>query len=293
MSQPPIARQGFLRSGPAGIPLSSVRACAAMLAVVLALLGCGAQVEVVGALPETEANEVLSALLNAGIDARKSSAKTGVAVNVSHGDVARAIDVLRERGLPKERRSRMGDVFKKENLISSPLEERARYLYALSQELEQTLSQIDGVVTARVHVVLPERINPGEPTISSTASVFLKHQSGFGVDKIVPEVRALVASSIPGLILDKVTVSLVPAMSNADSPFLHLENVFFLRVEKGSAASLRILLGTLTGCLSVALLAVAYLLLSRSVNVSGAAPKPGLERLTALFRKYTQRNPAP
>jgi hypothetical protein len=33
----------------------------------------------------------------------------------------------------------------------------------LSQELEATLSNIDGVIVARVHVVLPERIAPGEP----------------------------------------------------------------------------------------------------------------------------------
>ncbi len=125
--------------------------------------------------------------------------------------VARAITVLGAEGLPRHRYATMGDVFRKEGLISSPLEERARYLWALSQELSATVAQIDGVLTARVHVVLPERSSGSEPAMPSSAAVFIKHQLGYNLQNALPQVRQLVSNSIPGLAADKVSVVLVPA----------------------------------------------------------------------------------
>ncbi len=118
----------------------------AALLLTAGLAACSRQVELMAALPATEANEIIAALQNAGIHADKVAGKEGLAaVKVAAGDVGRAVDLLRDKGLPRERFAGMGQVFKKEGLISSPLEERARYVYALSQELGATLSQIDGV----------------------------------------------------------------------------------------------------------------------------------------------------
>lgn len=181
------------------------------LAVLLALLsGCGRKVELMAAMPEAEANEVLAALQNAGIEAGKVPGKEGnVGINIDGSQVGRAVDLLRDKGLPRERFAGMGQVFKKEGLISSPLEERARYLYALSQELGATLTQIDGVILARVHVVLPERSTTGDPSVPSSAAVFIKHQEGFNLDTVQPQIRRLVTNSIPGLTADKVSIVLV------------------------------------------------------------------------------------
>lgn len=191
-------------------PLRAVLA----LALVLSLAACGRQVELMAALPASEANEIMAALLNAGVVAEKTPGKEGLAsIAVPAPDVARAVDLLREKGLPRERFAGMGQVFKKEGLISSPLEERARYLYALSQELGATLSQIDGVVFARVHVVLPERTAVGEAPVPSSAAVFIKHQDGYNLETVQPLVRRLVTHSIPGLTPEKVSIVLVSAQA--------------------------------------------------------------------------------
>jgi type III secretion protein J len=253
--------------------------CGAVLFSLL-LAGCGGHVDLVGNLPENEANEVLGALLHAGIAAKKTTLKEGTVIAVDQALVSKAIDVLRAQGLPRERRSKMGEVFKKENLISSPLEERARYLYALSQELEQTLSQIDGVVTARVHVVLPERINPNEPTIPSSASVFLKYRDGFGVDKVVSEVRGMVASSIPGLHAEKVAVALVQAVADPGASQIAWEEVFFFQVQQSSATFLRVTLILLFLCLVVAIVAAGYY----SSNSDGSS-FDGSGKLRRLFSR--------
>src|SRR5919201_1603389 len=68
-----------------------------------------------------------------------------------------AKEVLASAGLPRQSLRTLGDVFPKESFVSSPLEERARYIFALSQEVQQTLMQLDGIVDARVHIALPER----------------------------------------------------------------------------------------------------------------------------------------
>ncbi|MDR6536922.1 type III secretion system inner membrane ring lipoprotein SctJ [Variovorax soli] len=187
--------------------------------VALVLAGCEGAVQLFANMSERDANEVLAALKETGIDARKVPGKEGVNLEVTQPSVARAIAYLNAEGLPRERRSNMGDVFRKEGLISSPLEERARYLWALSQELSETISQIDGVVRARVHVVLPERSAGSDPAMPSSAAVFVKYRRGANLEDATPQIRRLVASSIPGLQADKVTVVLVaagPRVSNGN-----------------------------------------------------------------------------
>ncbi|NWB53564.1 type III secretion system inner membrane ring lipoprotein SctJ [Pseudomonas sp. F8002] len=182
----------------------------------LMLAGCGESVELHRQLSEQEANEVVAELADKAIRAQKIPAKDGVVVRVRANDISRAVRTLEAAGLPKVGRSTLGDIFRKEGVISTPLEERARYIYALSQELEATLSNIDGVIVARVHVVLPERVAPGEPVQPASASVFIKHDPRLDPDNIQARVRRMVASSIPGMAsaienTQKLTVVFVPA----------------------------------------------------------------------------------
>lgn len=189
---------------------------ALVLSVTFILSGCGDRVELHRQLSEQEANEVVAELADKHIRAQKVPAKDGVVVTVNTSDIGRAVRTLEAAGLPRLARTTMGDTFRKEGVISTPLEERARYIYALSQELETTLSKIDGVIVARVHVVLPERIAPGEPVQPASASVFIKHDPRLDPDNIRARVRRMVASSIPGMTTavdnpQKLTVVFVPA----------------------------------------------------------------------------------
>ena len=188
------------------------RRIAAALGIVVALCACSNSIDLMASMPEAEANEVIAALLDAGIAASKVPGKDGmVGVRVEQSQVARAVDTLQALGLPRERFVRMGEIFKKEGLISSPVEERARYLYALSQELSNTLSHLDGVLVSRVHLVLPERGSGGDSNLPSSAAVFLKYASDANVAEVQPEIRRLVVNSIPGLSIDKVSIIMVPS----------------------------------------------------------------------------------
>jgi len=187
-----------------------------LLAALVALAGCAGRVDLLSTIPERDANEVIAELLNKGVAATKVSGKEGNAsVQVPQADVARALDVLKAAGLPRESFKGMGQVFTKDGLISSPVEERARYLYALSQELSGTLSNIDGVLFARVHLVLPERGTGIDKGLPSSAAVFIKHRAEYDIEILQPQVRRLVANSIPDLSADRVTVVLVASTIKA------------------------------------------------------------------------------
>jgi len=165
----------------------------------LLLGGCSDETDLFSGLSEQDANEVIARLADQHIDAQKRTEKTGVVVAVATSNMNRAVRVLDAAGLPRHSRTSLGEIFKKEGVISTPLEERARYIYALSQELEATLSQIDGVIVARVHVVLPERIAPGEPVQPASAAVFIKHSASLDPDSVRGRIQQMVASSIPGM----------------------------------------------------------------------------------------------
>jgi type III secretion protein J len=202
----------------------------ALVLVAVFLTACGSQVELLAQISETEANEVIGALIPAGIKAEKHAGKEGmVSVKVEAAQVAKALELLRAQGLPRERYARIGDVFKKEGLISSPTEERARLTFALSQELANTISHIDGVIMSRVHVVLPEKANFGEVPSPSSAAVFIKFRDTYNIEPLVPQVKRLVSNSISGLAYDRVTIVLIPsALGNVskESPVVPTPSAF-------------------------------------------------------------------
>lgn len=171
------------------------------------------KVELYSGLTEREANEMLAVLMEHDIYSDKLIDKDRVVtLLVDSKNVARSVNILTGLGYPKERYSSIGDVFQKDGLISSPTEERARYTYSMSQELSSTISMIDGVVAARVHVVLPQdRDSLTDVTYPSSASVFIKYTPELEIAGLIPKVKTLVANSIEGLSLDKITVSLFPA----------------------------------------------------------------------------------
>jgi type III secretion protein J len=182
----------------------------AALVLLLALAGC--KVALYSNLKEQEANEIVAALSAEGIGAAKTKLEgSNWQVEVEEDRLSQALDVLRVQGLPAERYASMGEVFQKQGLVSTPSEERMRYIYAISQELSQTLRNVDGVVSARVHVVIPANDPLSEKIRPSSAAVFIKHRPDVDLRLLAPAVKDMVAHSIEGLTHDQVSLSLFEA----------------------------------------------------------------------------------
>ncbi|PAX07396.1 EscJ/YscJ/HrcJ family type III secretion inner membrane ring protein [Sphingomonas lenta] len=187
------------------------RAGPVLVGLALLLAACG-QAELYTKLSEAQANEMIAVLQSAGISATKENGgEAGWTLVTDKGSFARAVEVLHSRGYPREEFADLCTVFKKEGFVSSPTEERARLVCGLSQELSRTISEIDGVVQARVHLALPQAQPLAETTQPASASVFIKYRPGANIDAQVGKVKSLVVNSVEGLSYDKVSVETFPA----------------------------------------------------------------------------------
>ena len=250
----------------------------ACLLLVLLLAGCKSQLYT--GLQEREGNDMLALLLDSGITATKELNKDReLTLFVPTDDVAKAIHLLRSNGYPRDNFSSVSDIFPKEGLISSPIEERARYTYSMSQELSSTLSMIDGVVTARVHVVLPQESNGVQDNpYPSSAAVFIKYSPDLVLSGFIPKVKTLVSNSIEGLSLDKITVTLFPSGSISGSNGSHvqtqvLDSVLTVEVSpesKGRFVLLMVGMGVVSLLAIVSIGVLAWLLLRRKKKAAGA-----------------------
>ena len=185
---------------------------AALVALIALLLAACSGQELYSGVSEAEANDMVAALMTAGIRADKSAAdKETWSVTVASGDFPRAVQVLQANGLPRTKYESMGDVFKKENFATSELSEHARLVYALSEELSDTISRYDGVVDARVHVNLPDKPVLGGEVVPGSASVFVKYRPGFNVRSQTAAIKTLVSNGVEGLGYDRVSVVMTEA----------------------------------------------------------------------------------
>ena len=192
---------------------------AVLMACLLATTLGGCKADLYTKLQEREANEMVALLLGNGFDAGRVQAKDGSStVLIEQKQFARAVELLKANGYPRQTFTNMGEVFKGGGLIASPTEERARYVYALSEELSKTISDIDGVLSARIHVVLPKNDLLRQDATPSSASVFIRYDSRAPVKALLQQIKMLVANSIEGLSYEKVSVVLVPVERNEPQP---------------------------------------------------------------------------
>ena len=191
----------------------SMAACRAPLAAfalaAMLLAGCDKEATLHSGLGERQANLVMAALLDAGITCRKTPGEEGTwNVLCSEAKFAQAVNLLERQGLPREPRQGIGEVFKKTGMISSPSEERIRFMDALAQDIARTISMIEGVVDARVHVVLPENDPFARNALPSSAAVAIRSRWNADITDLVPSVKALVKNAIEGLQYEKIQVTI-------------------------------------------------------------------------------------
>ncbi len=171
--------------------------------------GCSAKVQ--RGLDEKQANEIISALHARGLAAEKvpeGGRKATFTVEVADGDEKDAIRILGELGLPHPKPEGFHELFAGGGLVTTPVEERARYLAALGGELAKTLESVEGVLQARVHLVAPPPPRLGQPAAPAKASAFLRVAAAS-----VPRVRAqreelasIVAGAVEGLSVESVSL---------------------------------------------------------------------------------------
>ncbi len=197
-------------------PLS--RILAILLFPLLLLLGA-CQIQLYADLDEEQANAMLALLLTYGIQAEKQSAGKGMfKLSVEETQVVRALKILKEHSLPRDSYATLGSVFTASGMISSKAEEQARLMWALSQELANTFSRVDGVLNSRVHVVLGVNDPVNNVNIPPSATVFIRHTPDSIVTALVSDIRKATAGAVAGLSPDNVNVMLVPFRELATLP---------------------------------------------------------------------------
>jgi flagellar M-ring protein FliF len=99
------------------------------------------------------------------------------------------------------------EIFDRKSFGMTEFVQKLNYQRALQGELSRTISQLNGVEQARIHLVIPEKSLFKENEKPATASIVLKMKSNHSLrDNEVQGVVHLVASSIEGLDPDHVTI---------------------------------------------------------------------------------------
>lgn len=154
-------------------------------------------------LEPVDLNQISIALAESGIDFETGA--DGQSISVRAGMTGKARLLLAERGLPNSANAGY-ELF--DNVgslgLTSFMQEVTR-VRALEGEVARTIQQISGIAAARVHIVMPDIGNFRRGEQKPTASVMIRASSDAG-RKAAASIRQLVASSVPGLDVEDVTI---------------------------------------------------------------------------------------
>ncbi len=154
-------------------------------------------------LETNDLNQISIALSESGVDFEVGT--DGKSLRVPAGSTSKARLLLAERGLPNSANAGY-ELF--DNVgslgLTSFMQEVTR-VRALEGEIGRTIQTINGINAARVHIVMPDVGNFRRGAQKPTASVMIRAGSEAG-RKAAASIRHLVASAVPGLDADDVTV---------------------------------------------------------------------------------------
>ena len=155
-------------------------------------------------LPDSEKARVVDALTNAGVDVALDPTTGDVIVPVRDYHSSRM--TLAAQGLPAsipDGYDSLSDI----PMGSSRSVENVRLKQSQEIELARSISEIDGLVTARVHLAIPEKSVFARASTPPTGSVFVQMENGRSLSRQqVDAIVHLVSSSVPFMSKNDVTV---------------------------------------------------------------------------------------
>lgn len=149
-------------------------------------------------LSSTDSGAIAAELEESGLEYEVSS--DGSRIMVPGNEVGRARMLLAAAGLPNG--GSMGyKIFDEQSGFGTTnFVQNINQIRALEGELSRTISSLNTIRSARVHIVLPERELFSRDTRKASASVFLGLQSGGIAEKQqILSIQSLVASAVPNL----------------------------------------------------------------------------------------------
>jgi len=154
----------------------------------------------------SEAGQVVAALEEMGIPVQASGG--GTAVSVPRAQIDRARMALATRGLPSTPGAGYEIFDQADGFGLTTFMQRMNRLRAMEGELARTVATIEGVDGARVHLVLPDRESFSRNAPDPSASVVVTMKPGRTLEIAQARaIRHLVASAVPGLKVEAVTIS--------------------------------------------------------------------------------------
>jgi flagellar M-ring protein FliF len=158
-----------------------------------------------GDLSSADATEIIAYLDQSGVK-YEFSRRTGL-ISVAADDVHQMRLKLASEGLPKGDGNGFEMLYKEQEIGVSSFMEKARYQRALEQELARTITSLESVKVARVHLAIPKQSafirRDGKPEASVVVNLYpgrdLTEQQLDGISNMV-------ASSVPGLNVSDVSV---------------------------------------------------------------------------------------
>lgn len=152
-----------------------------------------------------ESSEVVEVLQQMNVDYKLDPA-TG-ALMVPAGDVQSLRMKLAAEGLPHSTAIGMEMLNQDQGFGTSQFIERARYQRALEEELSRSITELNTVRSARVHLAIPKQSVFVRDRKSPTASVVVNLFSGRTMEKgQVAAITHMVASSVPNMTNSDVTI---------------------------------------------------------------------------------------
>jgi type III secretion protein J len=268
--------------------VSTVKLFLFALLASLLLTGCEGSTTIVNELDERDANEIIVFLTGYQVTAEKIANAAGAGggattwnVAVKSSEKMKALTLLNNNGLPRRRSQNLLNLFQKQGLVSSELEEKIRYQAGLGEQIASTVRKIDGILDADIQISFPQEESlPGQSKKPEliTAAVYVKHQGVLDNPNshLILKIKQLVSSSIPGLNFDNVTVVADRAVFN-DPMSLALKNepvivsVWGIRVLREYASHLQMLFFGLVSVILLVLVALVWLIwkISRILPIIG------------------------
>ncbi|MGO7133538.1 type III secretion system inner membrane ring lipoprotein SctJ [Rhizobium leguminosarum] len=193
------------------LPLRRRRATGIVCILACAALLTACNEDVLTGLDQRDARDAQVLLERAGVRTTVTGEKGDVfKIAVDEADHARAIELLADAGLPRLQHRTIADLFPGDGFLVTPLEQKARMTYAVEQQLAETLSALDGVASARVHLVIPEDNGRGLIKEKARASALLQYRPGADLADIEMKSRSLLLNGVRGLAYEDVSVVVSP-----------------------------------------------------------------------------------